>query len=138
MLGDCGIGDRVESRIVPCSGISGVMRGEERGGAEIEGDTAGNIVGENTIVALRDPIMPEEALRADTSEDDRLRTLAAPFPLLMSMWAGALPRCSRCWGSWPFGSRARRAACRCSSRMNPWNKFRKTHFPMFTAPFNQY
>ena len=131
-FGDWGIGGRPESRIPPCSGMSGVISGDERGAAEIAGETAGSMFGENMMEALRGPTAEEDALRTETSDDARLRACA--LALFRSMCVGALPRCSRWWdGSCEPCSRARRAACRCCSRMNPWNRFFSTHFPIFTV-----
>ena len=87
--GDCGIGDSPESRRPPCKGIKGVMSGDERGAVDTDGDTAGSMLGANIIVALRGPVKPDDALRADTSDEVRLRGFGLP---LMSICVGALPR----------------------------------------------
>ena len=120
VLGDWGIGESPDSRTPPWRGIMGVMSGDERGASVIDGETAGSMFGERMMDALRGPGSADDALRADTSEDERLRTLGLGV-VLMSMCVGAVPRCRRCWAeSWvPCASRARRAASRCSSRMNP-------------------
>ena len=109
-LGDWGMVAKTESRSAPCSGIIGVMSGDERGAAEIAGETAGSMVGERMMpVGLRWPAFPDEELRTETSDDARL--LACEPALLRSMWAGTLPRCIRCWDeSCPPCSLARRAA----------------------------
>lgn len=70
--GDCGIGDRPDSRTPPCSGIIGVMSGDERVAREIDGETAGSIFGERMIEALRGAGIPDVELRAETSDDVRL------------------------------------------------------------------
>lgn len=118
VLGDCGIGDRTESRMLPCKGIMGVMSGEDRGAGAMDGDTAGSIFGARTIVALLGPAWFEVALRAETSEEDRLRILVVGAP--MSICVGAVPRCMRCCEeSCELRSRARREESRCSSRTKP-------------------
>lgn len=129
VLGDCGIGERAESRIFPCKGIIGVMSGEERIPGDMDGDTAGSMFAASMIVPLLGVL--EEVLRADTSEEVRLRPVFVGDP--MSICVGPVPRCSLCCcESCEACSRVRREACRCSSRTKPWNRFRRTHLPMFT------
>ena len=49
------------------------MRGEERGAGEMEGETAGSMLGDTTMEALLGPGAVEAALRDETSEDVLLR-----------------------------------------------------------------
>ena len=55
VLGDCGMGDKAESRKPPCNGIMGVISGDERGWVDMEGGTAGSIVSDWKMVVLRSP-----------------------------------------------------------------------------------
>ena len=120
------MGERPGSRIPPARGMRGVMSGDERGAAVTEGETAGSMLGEVTIAALRGAGGGDAALRAETSEEERLLGCR-------SMCVGAVPRWRRWWESCVLWSRTRRPARRCSSRTKPWNRFFSTHLPMFTA-----
>ena len=91
-----------------CSGMSGVMSGDERGAADTEGETAGSMFGAIVMRALRCVVGAEDALRAETSEEDLLRVLAPGA--WTSMCDGGGPRAERCWESCAPWSRARRLA----------------------------
>lgn len=70
LKGDCGIGDRDDSRIAEVSEIIGVASGDARDReGPIEGETAGIICGDMMTVALRG--LDVDFL--DESEEDRER-----------------------------------------------------------------
>ena len=80
-----------ESRSALCSGIIGVISGDERGAAETTGETAGSMLGERMMpVALRGPADADDELRTETSDDARL--LPCELALLISMCGGTFPR----------------------------------------------
>ena len=126
--GDCGIGESAdESRIPVLIGMSGVSRGV-RGAAEMAGDIAGTMFGEETMLVPRGLCIVGCEWR-DVSDIERRRCSGGPP--LMSMCSGAAPRCMRLEAS---ASRLRRGYVRCSSRMKPAKRLRSTHLPMFTVP----
>ena len=123
--GDCGMGDKWDSRIADVREIIGVVSGEARDrDGPIEGETAGIICGDMMIVALfgLDVDFLEE------SEEDLERRSG----LSMVMCVGAVSRCSLL-ASAAGVSRIRRGLALCNSRMNSMKRVRKTHFPKLTA-----
>ena len=128
--GDCGIGESAdESRRPVLIGMSGVSNGV-RGAAEMAGDMAGTMFGEETMLVPRGLCIVGCEWREASDIERRRRSGELP---LISMCVGAVPRCRRLVLS---ASRLRREYVRCSSRMKPAKRLRSTHLPMFTgAPY---
>lgn len=123
--GDCGIGERDDSRIVDVRDIIGVVSGDARDKeGPIEGETAGIICGDMMTVALRglDVDFLEE------SEEDRDRW----SELSRLICVGAVSRCNLL-ASAAEVSRLRRGLPRRISRMKYMKRLRKAHFPTLTV-----
>lgn len=113
--------------------MSGVNKGDERAVAEADvvgdGNIAGNILGEQITVDVELDLF--DCMYPATSDDERWRG-KLPLPVSMCVVDGIFWRFA---GSWLLLVRLRLRRMRCSSRMNPMNKFRNTHFPIFTKMY---
>lgn len=115
---------------VACSCIMGVRRGEALGFTTCR-DTAGTMEGEVNVTLVGEVVDLREL-----SEPERLRLAVGevltrlPFK---SMCVGTDPLCIRLSWLAKWASRFLLAKARCCSRIKKMNRFRRTHFPMFTA-----
>lgn len=125
---DWGIVGNVEFLDTPWRGIIGASNGDVPFVPVMSGGAAGTMEGDETTV------VEGERLFLEASELERLRTTEP----LISVWAGATPRCTArcavfCSRRPPESLLCRGDKALCCSRINPRKRFRRSHLPMFTA-----